>query len=110
MWIKTSILHRTLVKEGIPVARMVNAMGGDRGLESASRDEFSFVYCGRARWVHPWCGSMEGLTYLREYRKADAVTDALTKPAGTVKKGTRKRKSVTTKAKVAKTAEALVTE
>ena len=109
-WIKTSILHRTLVKEGIPVARMVNAMGGDRGLEAASREEFSFVYCGRARWVHPWCGSPDGLGYLREYRKADAVTEALTKPAGTVAKGKRKRKTVTPKAKVEATAEALITE
>ena len=110
-WIKTSILHRLLVKEGIPVARMVSAMGGDRGIESAARDEFAFVYCGRARWVHPWAASSEGLNYLREYRKTGTTEAALQdKPVGDVKKGTRKRKKVSAKAKVEKTAEALVTE
>jgi hypothetical protein len=110
-WIKTSVLHKILNNEGIPVARMVSAMGGDRGIEPASRTEFQFVYCGRARWVHPWAASPDGLNYLREYRKEGATEKALaSKPVGATKTGTRKRKTVVKKTKVEATAEALLTK
>lgn len=64
-WIKVAALHKKLVREGIPVARMVKAMGGDRGVDEVLHDKFNFVYVGRARFLHPDCAGEWGLQFLR---------------------------------------------
>lgn len=109
-WIKTAALHKICTSKSIPVARMVRAMGGDRGIKPPLRDEYNFVYCGKARWVHPWCASDEGLSWLRGLGKESEIPLKEVK-AGTTRKRTRTRKSVKPKdTETAAIEEALVTE
>ena len=72
-WIKVAALHKKLQKEGIPVARMVRAFGGDRALDGPLHPKFKVVYVGRARYLDPWCASSEGLEYLRGLGSTKAV-------------------------------------
>jgi hypothetical protein len=64
-WIKVAALHKLLVKLDIPVSRMVNAFGRDRGLSAPLHPKFAPLYVGNARWLDPWCASKEGLDFLR---------------------------------------------
>ena len=64
-WVKVAALHKKLQREGIPVARMVRAFGGDRSLDGPLHPKFKVVYVGKARYLDPWCASPEGLEYLR---------------------------------------------
>lgn len=67
-WIKVSELHKICEREGIPVNRMVNAFGRDRGLGAPLHPKFRVLYVGRARYLDPWCASKEGLDFLRGIR------------------------------------------
>ena len=79
-WVKTAVLHKLCNKHDIPVSRMVKAFGNDRGIDPVARPEFTFVYCGRARYVRAWCATAEGLAFLKGWnpREKDAITEALT--------------------------------
>lgn len=52
-WIKVAEVHNELVKLDIPVARMVRAIGGDRGMEQPINETFKVVYVGRTRYLSP---------------------------------------------------------
>lgn len=65
-WVKLADVDRKLRLEGIPVARMVRAIGGDRGMEDPIRPEFQVVYVGRARYLDPFILTAEGLNILRD--------------------------------------------
>lgn len=64
-WIKVSDLHKICEANGIPVNRMVNAIGRDRGLSEPIDPRFRPLYVGRNRWLDPWCASKEGLAMIR---------------------------------------------
>lgn len=64
-WIKVSDLHKICEREGIPVNRMVNAIGRDRGLGAPIDPRFKPLYVGRARYLDPFCASKEGLALIR---------------------------------------------
>jgi hypothetical protein len=64
-WIKVAALHKICERNGIPVSRMVNAFGKDRGLSEPLHPKFKPLYVGNARWLDPWCASKEGLDFLR---------------------------------------------
>ena len=64
-YIKLASLDRICKKEGIPISRMVRAIGGDRALSEPIREEFRPIYVGNARYVDGWCASEEGLDFLR---------------------------------------------
>lgn len=64
-YVKVAVLHKRLVKEGIPVARMVRAMGGDRAVGEILHEKFEPVYVGRARYLHPDCMTEWGFNFLR---------------------------------------------
>ena len=101
-YIKVAALDKMCKRLGIPVARMVRAMGGDRSLEGPLHKKFQPYYVGRARYVHPWCMSEEGLDYLRGLGRGTVPTkDA---PA---KKGSKKTVSVKAPAEVKEMAEVL---
>ena len=65
-WLKLSDLDKKLRLAGIPVARMVRAIGGDRGMDEPVSDEWQVVYVGRARYLSPFCFSEAGLNVLRD--------------------------------------------
>lgn len=67
-WIKVSDLHKICEANGIPVNRMVNAFGRDRGLGEPLHPKFRPLYVGRVRWLDPWCASEEGLAFLKGIR------------------------------------------
>jgi hypothetical protein len=96
-YIKVAALDKMLKKLGIPVIRMVKAMGGDRSLEGPRHPKFQPFYVGRARYIHPWCASPEGLDYL----KGSGSKDSVEAPAG------KTRKSVKAPAEVQELAEVL---
>lgn len=64
-FIKVAVLDRKLKKLGIPVSRMVNAMGRDRCIDGPLHPKFQPVYVGRARYLHPDCGEEWGLDFMR---------------------------------------------
>jgi len=64
-WVKVASLHRICVQEGIPVAALVKAFGGDRTLSGPLHPKFNPLYVGNARWLDPWCAGPEGLAFLR---------------------------------------------
>lgn len=64
-YVKVAVLHRRLVKEGIPVSRMVRAMGGDRSIDDPAHPHFKPVYVGRARYLHPDTMTEWGFNFLR---------------------------------------------
>lgn len=63
-WVKVADVDKALRLKGIPVARMVRAIGGDRGMEDPIRPEFQVIYVGRARWLSPFILTPEGLNIL----------------------------------------------
>ena len=91
-YIKVAALHKLLVKEGIPVSRMVNLMGKDRSINGALDPRFQPVYVGNARWLPGWCASKEGLAFMANYKvggakapgaikinKSDGIADTMEK-------------------------------
>lgn len=61
--VRTADLHKVCKILGIPVARMVKAFGGDRGINPPSDARFTFKYGARnARFVSEWAATTEGLT------------------------------------------------
>jgi hypothetical protein len=64
-YIKVADLHKICVKQGIPVARMVKAIGGDRSMKPVLEPRFRPVYVGQTRYVSGWCASKEALDMLR---------------------------------------------
>lgn len=65
-WLKLADVDKKLRLEGIPVARMVRAIGGDRAMEDPIRPEFQVVYVGRARYIDPFILTQEGLNILSD--------------------------------------------
>ena len=59
----TGQLNPICRKNGVPVGRMVTAIGGDRCLEGVSPVDprLTPIYSGRNRWVSPWAATPEGL-------------------------------------------------
>jgi len=64
-YIKIANLGRVCRKEGIPISRLVRAFGGDRTLNGALHPKFEPIYVGKARYVHPDCGTKWGLDFMR---------------------------------------------
>jgi hypothetical protein len=64
-YIKVAVLGMIVKKEGIPVSRLVKAFGRDRCIDGAMHPKFQPVYVGRARYVHPDCGTKWGLDFMR---------------------------------------------
>jgi hypothetical protein len=71
-YIKVADLHKICVKHGIPVARMVKAIGGDRSRGPILEPRFTPVYVGQTRWLDPWCSSKEALDLLKNIRPTKA--------------------------------------
>lgn len=67
-FIKVSELHKICEREGIPVNRMVVAIGRDRGLSDPIHPKFKPVYFGNTRYLDPWCATKEGLAMIRGAR------------------------------------------
>ena len=65
-WIKLSDVAKKLRSEDIPVARMVRAVGGDRGMEDPINATFQVIYVGRARYLSPDTLNGASLTLLRD--------------------------------------------
>lgn len=65
-WVKLADVDKQLRLLGIPVARMVRAIGGDRGMDDPVRPEFQVVYVGRARYLSPFILTPEGLNILSD--------------------------------------------
>lgn len=63
-YIKVAQLHQICEANGIPVNRMVTAIGRDRSLEPPIDPRFRPVYVKGVRWVDPWCASKEGLAMI----------------------------------------------
>jgi len=64
-YIKVADLHKICEANGIPVNRMVNAIGRDRALKSAIDPRFAPVYVGRTRYVSGFCATKDGLAMIR---------------------------------------------
>jgi hypothetical protein len=64
-WVKLAAAGRICRKHGIPVNRLVKAIGGDRGIEAPLHPKFQPKYVGNSRWIDPWCVSEEGLKFLK---------------------------------------------
>jgi hypothetical protein len=64
-YVKIAKVHRTCVREGIPVSRLVRAFGGDRTLDGPMHPKFQPVYVGKARYIHPDCDEKWGLDFMR---------------------------------------------
>lgn len=62
--IKIAALHRICVSKGIPVSRMVTAIGGDRGLNAPADKRLKPIYVGNARYVSDWAATPEGLALI----------------------------------------------
>lgn len=65
-WIKIAEMHTKLVGMGIPVARMVRAIGGDRAMEEPLNLDFVVKYVGRTRWISPAALSEANLALLND--------------------------------------------
>ncbi len=65
-FVKLSDVADLCRKEGIPVSRLVRAVGGDRGMDEPAHPKFSVIYVGRARYLDPWVTSEEGLNLMRD--------------------------------------------
>lgn len=105
-WVKVAALHKICVREGIPVASMVKAMGGDRALGTPLNEMWVPLYVGNARWLDPFCATPEGLDQLRaaskvaKIGKADASLALATEANAPLQKAAGKKngKIVTVKA------------
>jgi hypothetical protein len=91
-WVKLSEVADLCRKEGIPVTRLVRAVGGDRGMEDPIDPMFLVKYVGRARYLDPRVTSEEGLNILRD--------KYLGKPAPEKKPRAKKEKAEGAKATV----------
>ena len=81
-WIKVSDLHKICETNGIPVNRMVTAIGRDRGLSAPIDPRFKPLYVNGKRYLDPWCATKEGLAMIAGVRptkdqKAQAEVKAL---------------------------------
>jgi hypothetical protein len=65
-WLKLADVDKQLRLKGIPVARMVRAIGGDRGMHDPISPEFQVIYVGRARYLAPFILTPEGLNILSD--------------------------------------------
>lgn len=90
-WIKVAALDRKLKKMGVPISRMVRAMGGDRSIDPPLHPKFKPVYVGRARYLDPWCASAEGIEFLKGLANSSPPTE------NTTPKATKTTKKVSVK-------------
>lgn len=65
-YIKVAVLDKICKRKGIPINRMVAAIGGDRCLEGTSPLDARYtpVYSGRNRYVDKFCATNEGLAMI----------------------------------------------
>lgn len=63
-YIKVADLHKICEANGIPVNRMVNAIGRDRGLTPPIDPRFRPVYVKNVRYVDGWAATKEGLAMI----------------------------------------------
>jgi hypothetical protein len=63
--IKVADLHKICEKNGIPVNRMVNAIGKDRALTPPTDERLRPVFFKNARYVSAWAATPEGLAVIR---------------------------------------------
>lgn len=86
-WITVASLHKICEANGIPVNRMVNAIGRDRGLGEPIDPRFRPLYVGNKRFLNPWCASPEGLAMIRggKLTKSEKITAELAELENAVK-------------------------
>jgi hypothetical protein len=65
-WVKLAEVDKACRLNKIPVARMVRAIGGDRGMSDPVTKEWQVIYVGRSRYLSAWCLSEAGLNVLRD--------------------------------------------
>ncbi|HKZ42953.1 MAG TPA: DUF6011 domain-containing protein [Candidatus Hodarchaeales archaeon] len=65
-WVKLADVDKRCRLEGIPVARLVRAIGGDRGMKEPINENFAVIYVGRARYMSPYVLTPEGLNLLSD--------------------------------------------
>lgn len=63
-YIAIPVLHKICEANGVPVNRMVNAIGRDRGLSEPIDERLRPVYFGRTRYVSGWAATPEGLAVI----------------------------------------------
>jgi hypothetical protein len=65
-WVKLADVAAKCRAEGIPVTRLVRAVGGDRGMAEPASPIFSVIYVGRSRYLDPRVMKEEGLNLMRD--------------------------------------------
>jgi len=94
-WLKLATFKIILPKAGIPVSRIVDAIGKDRSLDGPVDPRFRVVYVGRPRYIHPWCASSEGLEFLRNLKVGKSLPLVEEAAKMGAKTSPKPRKSVT---------------
>jgi hypothetical protein len=65
-WVKLADVHKECVLREIPVARLVRAIGGDRGMSDPIDSRFQVIYVGRARYMDPFVMTDAGMLILAD--------------------------------------------
>jgi len=63
-WVKLADVAKMCEASEVPVARLVRAVGGDRGMEDPANAKWQVVYVGRTRYLDPFCITPEAMTFL----------------------------------------------
>ena len=70
-YMKVAVLADVCRRNGVPVSRMVDAIGGDRCTEGESPvdSRLTPIYSGRNRWVSKWAATVPGLVAMLGSKK-----------------------------------------
>lgn len=63
-WVKLADVAKMCEASTVPVARLVRAVGGDRGMEIPANEKWQVVYVGRTRYLDPFCLTPEAMIFL----------------------------------------------
>ena len=63
-WVKLADVSKMCEASTVPVARLVRAVGGDRGMEMPANEKWQVVYVGRTRYLDPFCITPEAMVFL----------------------------------------------
>jgi hypothetical protein len=63
-YVKLASLKQPYKQAGVPISRLVNAIGGDRGLLPVMHAKIHVVYVKRVRWVTPWVATKTGMAFI----------------------------------------------
>lgn len=85
-WIKVAVLDKVCKRQGVPVSRMVKAIGGDRGLEPPLNEKFRVLYVHGVRYVDGYCATSEGLAAIMGDKPARGKAAKMAAAAQEVKK------------------------